>query len=53
MMSVIDPRAGTVLAERRIPEGVGFVERDLAYILTQDQDGFVSVDILRPTLRRP
>ncbi len=52
MISVIDPRTGTVLAERRIPEGIGFAGRDLVFIMTQDQDGFVSIDIFRLALKR-
>ena len=53
MMSVIDPRTGTVLAERRIPESVGFLERDLIFFQTEDQDGLVSIHVLRPVLKRP
>jgi hypothetical protein len=52
MLAVIDPTTGQVLAERRLPDGFGFVGRDLIFTTTQDANGYVAAHIWRLELKR-
>ena len=53
MISVIDPRAGVVLAERRLAGSVGFVgQTDLVFSQEEDSDGYVTLHIQRVQLKR-
>jgi hypothetical protein len=56
ILSVIDPQAGVVLAERRLPGSVGFVHQSDNMIFLQEEDpadGYVTIQVLRVQLKRP
>ena len=53
IVTALDPRAGTVLAETRLPGPVGFVgSSTLIFSQEEDSDGFVRLHILRLRLKR-
>ena len=56
MLAVIDPLTGTVLAEHRFDEPLGFVGEGepMIFLMRQDADGIVTIEISRVNLvRRP
>jgi hypothetical protein len=53
LVTAIDPRAGVVLAETRLPGPVGFVsETTLIFMKEEDNDGLVTIRIMQLRLKR-